>query len=41
VYEAVGEFYFREAWTYLYALLALILIVEWWSGALRRRLTVA
>jgi len=39
--ESVGEFYFREAWTYLYTLLALIVVVEWWSGALRRRLTIA
>lgn len=41
IYESFGELYFREAWTYLYALLALIVLVEWWSGALRRRLTVA
>ncbi|MHC4937366.1 MAG: PhnE/PtxC family ABC transporter permease [Planctomycetota bacterium] len=39
--ESVGELYFREAWTYLYALLALILLVEAWSGALRQRLTIA
>jgi len=41
IYESCGELYFREAWTYLYALFLLIVIVEWWSGALRRRLTVA
>ncbi len=41
IYEACGELYFREAWTYLYALFVLIVLVEWWSGALRRRLTVA
>ena len=29
--------YYREVWTYLYALFALILVVELWSGALRRR----
>lgn len=29
---------FGEVWTHLYALLALILIVEWWSGAVRKRL---
>jgi len=40
IYESCGELYFREAWTYLYALVALIVVVELWSGALRRRLTV-
>ena len=33
--------YYREVWTYLYALLLLVVLVDWWSGALRRRLTVA
>lgn len=28
--------YFAEVWTYLYALMALILLVDWWSGRLRR-----
>ena len=41
IYESFGELYFREAWTYLYALFVLIVAVEWWSGALRQRLTVA
>ncbi|MHC4953905.1 MAG: PhnE/PtxC family ABC transporter permease [Planctomycetota bacterium] len=41
IHESCGELYFREAWTYLYALLLLIVAVEWWSGRLRRRLTVA
>jgi len=41
IYQSCGELYFHEAWTYLYALFILIVIVEWWSGALRRRLTVA
>lgn len=27
-----------EVWTYLYALLGLVLVVDWWSGAVRRRL---
>lgn len=31
--------HYREVWTYLYALLILVAIVDWWSGALRRRLT--
>jgi phosphonate transport system permease protein len=29
---------YGEVWTYLYALLALILLVEVWSGAIRRRM---
>jgi phosphonate transport system permease protein len=29
--------YYGEVWTYLYALFLLIVIVEWWSGAVRRR----
>lgn len=28
---------YGEVWTYLYTLLALVLVVEWWSGGLRRR----
>ena len=41
VYEAAGELYFNEVWTYLYVLIALVVIVEVWSGALRQRLTVS
>ncbi len=41
VYESTGQLYFNEAWTYLYALIALIVGVECWSAALRQRLTVA
>jgi phosphonate transport system permease protein len=41
IHQSCGELYFREAWTYLYALCILIVLVEWWSGAIRRRLTVA
>jgi phosphonate transport system permease protein len=33
--------YYREVWTYLYTLFLLVAVVDWWSGALRRRLTVA
>ena len=29
--------YYREVWTYLYALIALVVLVETWSGRLRRR----
>jgi len=35
------ELYFREVWTYLYALFLLVLIVDWWSGAMRRKAVVA
>ena len=28
---------YGEVWTYLYVLLGLVLLVEWWSGGLRRR----
>lgn len=30
--------YFGEVWTYLYTLFALVVALEWWSGAVRRRL---
>ncbi len=30
--------YYGEVWTYLYGLLLLIVIAEWWSGAIRRRM---
>ena len=33
--------YFREVWTYLYAMFLLVAFVDWWSGALRRRLVIA
>jgi phosphonate transport system permease protein len=29
---------YRETWTYLYAMLALVLCFDWWSGAIRRRM---
>ncbi len=29
--------HYGEVWTYLYTLFALIVVVDWWSGALRRR----
>jgi ABC-type phosphate/phosphonate transport system permease subunit len=32
--------YYGEVWTYLYTLFALVLLVEAWSGALRRRLVI-
>lgn len=30
--------HFGEVWTYLYTLFALVVVVDWWSGAVRRRL---
>lgn len=44
-YETFGYFirasfenlHYREVWTYLYALIALVLLLEGWSAALRRR----
>ena len=32
------EFHYREIWTYLYLLLALIIVVDLWGAAIRRRL---
>jgi phosphonate transport system permease protein len=29
--------YYGEVWTYLYALFLLVVLVEWWSGAIRKR----
>jgi ABC-type phosphate/phosphonate transport system permease subunit len=34
---AWGESHYREVWTYLYALTALVLVFELWSSLLRRR----
>jgi phosphonate transport system permease protein len=34
---AWGESHYREVWTYLYALTALVLVFELWSSVLRRR----
>ncbi len=34
------ERHYHEVWSYLYALLALIVVFDYWSGAVRRRLTV-
>ena len=32
------EFYYREVWTYLYLLLGLIVVVDRWGAAIRKRL---
>ena len=32
------ETHFREVWTYLFALLLLVVVLDQWSHALRRRL---
>jgi len=39
VSQSFENLYLREVWTYLYALVALVLVVEAWSAGLRRRLT--
>ena len=31
--------HYAEVWTYLYVLVALVIVFDWWSGAVRRRLT--
>lgn len=36
--QSFENLYYGEVWTWLYGLLALILVVEIWSGALRKRL---
>lgn len=35
--ESWEEAYYGEVWTYLYTLFALVVLMEWWSSALRRR----
>ena len=30
--------HYGEVWTYLYTLLGLVILVDWWSGSVRRRL---
>ncbi len=35
---AFEDTHYREVWTYLYALLALVLVLEAWSAQIRRRL---
>ena len=32
------EFHYREVWTYLYLLFALVALIEWWGASVRRRL---
>ncbi len=34
---AIENLHYREVWTYLYAVFFLVLVLDWWSGALRRR----
>lgn len=36
---AFGESHYREVWTYLYALIALVIVFDLWSSKIRRRLT--
>jgi len=35
--QAFENLHYREVWTYLYALIALVLLLELWSASLRRR----
>ncbi len=35
---AFEEQHYHEVWTYLYALMALVIFVDWWSAMMRRRL---
>jgi phosphonate transport system permease protein len=37
ILQAFENLHYAETWTYLYTLLALVLAIELWSGALRRR----
>jgi phosphonate transport system permease protein len=32
--------HYGEVWTYLYTLFFLVTVVDWWSGALRKRFAV-
>ncbi|HQZ30133.1 MAG TPA: ABC transporter permease subunit, partial [Verrucomicrobiales bacterium] len=34
------EFYYREVWTYLYLLIAMIVVVDLWGASIRKRLHV-
>lgn len=35
--QSFENLHYREVWTYLYALIAVVLLLEWWSAQLRRR----
>ena len=35
-----GDTHYGEVWTYVYALLLMVLVIEFWSSMVRRRLTV-
>ena len=36
--EAFGATDYGEAWTHLWMLVILVVVFDWWSGAVRRRL---
>ena len=38
--EAFGATDYGEAWTHLWMLVILVVVFDWWSGAVRRRLVV-
>jgi len=41
IVTAFEDYNLRELWTYLYVVMALVLITEWWGARVRRCLTVA
>ena len=41
IHQAAENLRYAEVWTMLYALILLMGLAEWWSGAIRRRLEVA
>ena len=41
IHQAAENLRYAEVWTMLYALIGLMFLAEWWSGAIRRRLEVA
>ncbi len=38
VHLSFANAHYREVWSYLYALLLLVVVMDWWSGAIRRRM---
>ena len=38
VQQAFANAHYHEVWSYLYAMFALVVVVDWWSGAVRKRM---
>jgi phosphonate transport system permease protein len=36
--QSFANAHYREVWSYLYAMFALVVTLDWWSGAVRRRM---